>query len=173
MNNPFKSFAPLQYKCHAPCLLSMITLPHCSVVFMKCHSPLPMILRSISLPNPITWTRWSLFAEFLAAPKERIIPNFLHLQPDKTGVLIHGWNIFVTFASYFIGPLHRNIKSSTTNLCIIFDQCITFDYHIGELRIRAILHPMTLEQWIHIFILVRPVQLPLDLIKSISSNGYS
>ena len=48
--------------------------------------------------------------------------HFLHLNPDKTEVLLIGPEVLVSAATQFIG---LNIKSTAKNLGIIFDQYMT------------------------------------------------
>lgn len=48
--------------------------------------------------------------------------NYLHLNPDKTEVILIGLDNFATAVDQFIGPFHSNINSAAKNLGIIFDQ---------------------------------------------------
>ena len=65
--------------------------------------------------------------ERLAAIKDWMSLNFLHLNPDKTEIILFGHDKFVTAVDQFIAPLCTNIKPTATNLGIIFDQHMTFD----------------------------------------------
>ena len=115
--------------------------------------------------KPNNLNQLSSLHECLAATKEWMSQNFLHLNPDKTEVLLIGPKIFVTAATQFIGPLQPNIKSTAKNLSIIFDQ--PSDHHVNKLvqscflhlrniaKIRPILTPTVHEQLIHTFIFSR------------------
>ena len=114
--------------------------------------------------KPNNLNQLSSLQECLAATKEWMSQNFLHLNPDKTEVLLIGPKIFVTAATQFIGPLQPNIKSTAKNLSIIFNQYMTFDHHVNKLvqscflqlrniaKISPILSSTVLEQPIHTFL---------------------
>ena len=59
--------------------------------------------------------------ECLAVIKDWTSLNFLHLNPDKTVIILFGHDKFVTAVDQFIGPLRTNIKPTTKNLGIILD----------------------------------------------------
>ena len=59
--------------------------------------------------------------------------NFLHLNPDKTEIILFGPDKFVTAVDQFIGHLRTNIKPTVKNLCIVFDQHMTFELHFTKL----------------------------------------
>ncbi len=59
--------------------------------------------------------------------------NFLHLNPDKTEILLIGPDNFASTAHQFISPFHPNVKPTAENLGIIFDQCMTLDQQVTKL----------------------------------------
>ncbi|KAK0139909.1 hypothetical protein N1851_023185 [Merluccius polli] len=93
--------------------------------------------------------------------------NFLHLNPDKTEIILFGPDKCVTAVDQFIGPLRNYIKPTAKNLGIIFDQHMTFDLHVTKLvqscflqlrnvaKIKRFLSSSDLEQLIHSFIFSR------------------
>ena len=87
--------------------------------------------------------------------------NFLHINLDKTEIILFGPDKFVTAVDQFIGPLCTNIKPTAKNLGIIFDQHMTFDLHVTKLvqsdflqlhnvaKIKRFLSSSDMEQLIH------------------------
>ena len=70
--------------------------------------------------------------ECLAAIKDWMSLSFLHLNADKTDIILFGPDKFVTAVDQFTGPLRTNIKPTGKNLGIIFDQHMTFDLHVTK-----------------------------------------
>ncbi len=69
----------------------------------------------------------------LASVTNWMSQNFLHLNPDKTEVLVIGPDSFIKEVCYCIGPLASDIKSTSKNRGILFDQHLNFDSHITKL----------------------------------------
>ena len=111
--------------------------------------------------KPNNLNQLSSLHECLAATKEWMSLNFLHINLDKTEIILFGPDEFVTAVDQFIGPLRSNITSTAKNLGIIFDQHMTFDLHVTKLvqsdflqlhnvaKIKRFLSSSDMEQLIH------------------------
>ena len=88
--------------------------------------------------------------------------NFLHLNDNKTEVIIFGHN--TPTCSYSLGSLTPNIRSSVKNLGVTFDSSFKFHKQIGSVikssffqlrlisKVKPFLPPKQLEILIHAFI---------------------
>lgn len=69
----------------------------------------------------------------MADIKEWMSLNFFQLHPDRSEVLLIGHNKFVSDVKPCTGPFATNIKPSSRNLDVIFDQNLNLDPHINKL----------------------------------------